>query len=252
MLGRGAPKGGTTVVDALPVSSAAWGSCTDPGVMLHAVRGKADDHSLRLFACACVREIFALARDPRSRQAVEVAELFAEGKASAEALDAARKEANAAELAVPHAARFAALATTKPDAWIAAWDASWDAAEAVATPRKEDGKSIAPIPFDEVRAHQAQLLRALVPPPTPPAIDPSWLRWNDSTVFRIAQGIREQQRYQDLPILADALAEAGCTDEAILSCRVRSPNLKSSWIVDALLSLPEQAPPEEPLSAASS
>jgi hypothetical protein len=243
MFARPAPEVGLTAADTLPVTSAAWAFCADPGVMLHAVRGKAGDRSLRLFACACVREMFSLLPDPRSRQAVEVAEQFAEGKITAEDLEAAAKEASAAELAVPRAAKFAALATTKPDAWIAAWDASWDAAEAAATPRKEDGKTVVPIFFDEMRTHQAHLLRALVPPPTAPRIDPAWLRWNDSTVFRIAQNIREQHHYDDLPILADALAEAGCTDEAILSCRVRSPYLRSSWVVDALLSVPEPDAP---------
>jgi hypothetical protein len=227
---------------ALPLTAAAWAACNDPGVMLHAVRGKASDQGLRLFGCACVREIFSLLSDPRSRQAVEVAEAFALRRATAEALAAAEKEARAAEFAVPHAARFAAWATTSSDAWAAAWDSSWDAAEAAATPRKVDGKTMVPIAFATVRTRQAGLLRVLVPPPTLPVIDPAWLRWNGATVFRIAQAIREQHQYENLPILADALADAGCTDQAILSCRVQSRYLRSSWLIDALLSVPERSP----------
>jgi hypothetical protein len=245
VFGAAPSEGGLTVAETLPVTPAAWTSCADPGVMLHAVHGKADDRSLRLFACVCVREIFSLLPDPRSHQAVETAEQFAEGKTSTEALEAASKEARAADLTVPRAARFAAWATTKSDAWTAAWDASWDAAEAAATPRKEAGKTIVPILFDEVRTHQAQLLRALVPPTPPPQIDPRWLRWHDGRVFRIAQVIREQDRYSELPSLADALAEAGCTDPTILSCRVRSPHVRSSWVVDALLAVSEPTPPVE-------
>jgi hypothetical protein len=239
MFATPSPEGGKTAEQALPLTPAAWAACSDPGIMLHAVRGKADEQALRLFGCACVREVFSLLIDPRSRQAVEVAEAFALGRATEEALTAAAKEASAAELAVPHAARFAAWATTKPDAWVAAWDSSWDAAEAAATPRKEEGKTIVPIAFASVRARQAGLLRALVPPPTLPVIDPAWLRWNGSTVFRIAQSMREQHQYENLPVLADALADAGCTDEAILSCRVQSRHLRSSWLIEALLSVPE-------------
>lgn len=47
-----------------------------------------------------------------------------------------------------------------------------------------------------------------------------WLTWNDATVPRIAQAIYDEQRFEEMPILADALEEAGCDNEAILRhCR---------------------------------
>jgi hypothetical protein len=46
--------------------------------------------------------------------------------------------------------------------------------------------------------------------------DPAWLKWNDGTVRRIAQAIKATRAFADLPILADALEEAGCCDGRIL------------------------------------
>src|SRR5262249_38689061 len=45
----------------------------------------------------------------------------------------------------------------------------------------------------------------------------SWLAWNGGTVRQLARSIDEERAFDRLPILADALEEAGCADEAILS-----------------------------------
>src|SRR5262249_16297801 len=63
-----------------------------------------------------------------------------------------------------------------------------------------------------------------------------WLTWGECTVPRLARGIYESRAFTDLPILADALEEAGCTDEAILShCRGPGPHVRGCWVVDLLL-----------------
>jgi len=69
-----------------------------------------------------------------------------------------------------------------------------------------------------------------------PLIDPAWLAWNDGTVRRIARTIAEQGNYDALPILADALEEAGCVDADILGhCRACRRDGKSSWVVNGIL-----------------
>jgi hypothetical protein len=74
----------------------------------------------------------------------------------------------------------------------------------------------------------------------PVAIDPSWLTPTAVSLVeaiyhdrQLPSGLFDNQR---LAILADALEEAGCTDEAILShCRGPGPHVRGCWVVDLLL-----------------
>ena len=67
-----------------------WLTCTDPEAMLgYLFNVTSQEREQTLYACACCRSIWHLLTDPRSRQAVEVAERFAEGQATAEELSAA-------------------------------------------------------------------------------------------------------------------------------------------------------------------
>lgn len=76
--------------------------------------------------------------------------------------------------------------------------------------------------------------------------DPRWLHWNDATIPKIARAIRKEERWENLPILADALEDAGCTDTEILG-HLRQQEMHSAgcWVIDRLLSddEPSAAPP---------
>jgi hypothetical protein len=90
------------------------------------------------------------------------------------------------------------------------------------------------------RRAQCDLLRDLVPNPfrSPPAFDPAWLTWNDGAVSKMAQTIYAERRFADLPILADALEEAGCDEADILShCRGGGPHARGCWVIDLLRSV---------------
>lgn len=63
--------------------------------------------------------------------------------------------------------------------------------------------------------------------------DPSWR--TEATVG-LAAGIYDERAFERLPILADALEEAGCEDEAILShCREPGVHVRGCWVVDLVL-----------------
>lgn len=49
---------------------------------------------------------------------------------------------------------------------------------------------------------------------------PSWLNWNDGTIRKLAEGIYDDNAFERMPILADALEEAGCDNQEMLNhCR---------------------------------
>lgn len=81
-------------------TEARWLGAAMPGPMLQALMDRPKsgtlDRKLRLFACACVRRVWHLLEDDRSRAAVEVAERYADGLARSDELDAAGDEAGVA------------------------------------------------------------------------------------------------------------------------------------------------------------
>ena len=83
---------------------------------LRAVKGH--DKEIRLFAVWCARQVEHLMTDQRSKDALNIAEKFANGDATQEELAAARDAARDA-------------------AWDAAWDAARDAARAAARDAQE-------------------------------------------------------------------------------------------------------------------
>lgn len=112
-----------------------------------------NDKNLRLFACWCARKVWHLL-DERSKNAIEVAERFANGEATQEELRAAAKAAardaardaawdaawGAAWDAAMDAARDAAWAAARAAAWAAARAAAWDAARAAAWDAARDSQ----------------------------------------------------------------------------------------------------------------
>ena len=81
---------------------------------------------------------------------------------------------------------------------------------------------------------QANLLRCIVGNPFRPiAFDPAWLT---STVRTLAEGVYYRRASAPLPVLADALQDAGCEQPDILDhLRGPGPHVRGCWVVDLIL-----------------
>jgi hypothetical protein len=193
--------------------------------MLGFLRGRITERKLRLFTSACCRSIWPFLVDERSRHAVAVIERRVDGLASNRELETALTASEATEVRATGRARAAARAC------VAVWSTAEHACSAAA--------QAAPDPQAE-RAHQAALLRDLAGNPFHPvAVELSWLDWNGGLVARIAQTLYDERRFDELPVLADALEEAGCTNEAILThCRSGAEHALGCWVLDRLLGVP--------------
>lgn len=88
-------------------------------------------------------------------------------------------------------------------------------------------------------AAQARVLREMVGNPYRPVVlDPVWLAWNDTCVPNMARVMLDERRWADLPILADALEEAGCCNHWILDhLRGGGPHYPGCWALDLILGL---------------
>jgi hypothetical protein len=199
------------------MTEADWLDGTNLDAMLSYLQGKASDRKLRLVACAACRRIWHVIQAEESRQAVEVSERYADGQASARELKAARKAA-------------VRIATTAAENRTLGWNAAQTAAE-TAGPALEAARRATS------KAADADLLREVFGNPFRPLrIDPAWLRRNDGRVVQIAQAIYDERWFRDLPILADALEEAGCADADILAhCRNAGVHARGCWVLDGLL-----------------
>src|SRR5262245_24423407 len=211
-----------------------WRTSADPEEMLRQLRRlKAlRTRPWRLFACACCRRIWDKL-DGKARRAVEVTEDFAQRKATDADRALAVRRIGSAEGAAVAAVRLAA----SPTAYMvtdgfAAHRRSLDAAVAGVRGRGEATRARA-----AERVVRADLIREVFGNPFRVAmLDPSWLAWNGGLVERLARSIMDERAWDRLPVLGDALEEAGCTDADILAhCRGPGPHVLGCWVVDLLL-----------------
>jgi hypothetical protein len=93
-----------------------------------------------------------------------------------------------------------------------------------------------PIYVDYCASCGRRVVPCSAPQSPPPAPDPAWLAWNDGTVVKLAQRISQEGRFRDLPVLADALEEAGCSAGEVLEhCRQAGRHYGGCWVLKLLL-----------------
>jgi hypothetical protein len=240
----------------MSMTEAEWQATTDPVAMVRFIvetqganRRKAGRRRLRLFGCAVCRQLWEQLTDPRSRQAVEVAERWADGAATTAEAAEASAQAWAALRAVGER-RLAGGAQYREAIRARGWldedeRVAAEAAEAVLSvasgswtwpglsgsyPENAPGYAI----FQRRRCGLADALRCLFGNPFRPV--KLERAWRTSTVKSLAQGIYDERAFDRLPILADALEDAGCTQVDLLHhCRQSGEHVRGCWPLDLVL-----------------
>jgi hypothetical protein len=223
------------------MTEAEWNTCTDPQKMLEFLRGKVSDRKLRLFAVACCRRIWHLLTDERSRSLVEKVEQYADGLLTIFQVSATWDTHEQAYSSYDFKAPWYAAMASSGDAEQTARDAA-DATgcEVWWNSISDDDPIISLVHSSGGHAEQktqCRLLRDIFGSPFSPVIlDRTWLAWNDGTVVKLAQAIYDGRRFDDMPILADALMDAGCHDEEILAhCRSGGGHVRGCWVLDLVV-----------------
>jgi hypothetical protein len=234
-----------------------------PRMMLEFAGSRVSPRKLRLFAVACCRRLGDLLGEPEAR-AVRLAAALADGAASQEEADEGvgellrRREdfgrqqlrdagANADRFGAFRQAAEAALAALHESPFYAACEASGCALLAIESRASYLSREHGP-PLDASArrqvaelelAAQAALLRDLTGRLTRAGrtrLEKSWVRWDAGAVRQIAQRIYDEERFEDVPILADALADAGCDAAELLEhCRGGGEHVRGCWAVDLVL-----------------
>jgi hypothetical protein len=209
-----------------------WLECNDPDAMLAFLSLRAGGRKFRLFVCACCRRAWHLLRED-TRKWVEVVERHVDGLASLDEVNAASRQADLAWFSYQHVVMSAAHGLLEPLS--AAIPHALRLARGIAgegTPAEEcDAR------FREERAVQAALLHDVYGNPFRVyKRERGWITFQNHFAFKLALTTYRNRTFDDLPILADAVEEAGCTDAAILShLRSAGPHVRGCWALDLIL-----------------
>ncbi len=112
--------------------------------------------------------------------------------------------------------------------------ATWFVSQ-VASPSLDDRRVHPDHPYLQLRRFVSPFVvwEVVGNPLRPPPRNPSWLT---DDVLALAGGIYEELAFDRMPILADALQDAGCDNDAILGrCRGDGPHVRGCWVVDLVL-----------------
>jgi hypothetical protein len=215
--------------------------------MLEFLSGKVRNRKLRLFACACCRRVERFLDDSLIRQALHAAERYADRRIPGRTAGGWYLKANAVRARLLRGGGWSpeslachavaqALAPGNDDSYL---EVHSTVARAVAAATGlGQGSPTWHAAFQRESAALSDLLRDVVHNPfvPVPVIEDGWLRWQGGTVGRLATGIYEERHFDEQPILADALEDAGCDNADILShCRSGGDHAHGCWLVDLLL-----------------
>jgi hypothetical protein len=202
-------------VEGEAVTEAEWLAATDPGTMLAYLRtyGNASDRKLRLFAVACIREKRSFLTNILSHEAVEAAERFADGSINRRELEIAGSRAHGvfstrvAQVAKRLARARLGETPEQAASLVKSTTAVWLLRDVFGNPFRR---------HDMCRQ--------------------STMALHGGSVSHLAEAVYADRAFDRLPLIADALEDAGCTDADLLGhLRSPEPHVRGCWAVDLVL-----------------
>ena len=164
-----------------------WLSCTVPRHLLRYLKDRTTDRKLRLWACAATAHRYA--QSASTLAMVALVEAWADGGHPAQ-LESYPREGLCSE-----------------SAWEAAYEGTLRTLEKLPTSDKKNQYT----EFQRAAVHEI-----FGNPFRPVVVEPAW---RTADVMLLARGIYSDKAFDRMPILADALEEAGCANSAVLEHR---------------------------------
>jgi hypothetical protein len=190
---------------------------------LSGLRRELSPRKLALFGAACCRRVWDQLSEAWLRRLVEAAEEFADG-----------------------ARTMPQLRQTLWDSWPSSADENWTRglflavtlhAAVLAGVKGVYGSRPNRPNQEEQDRWQCELIRDIFGHPSrSSAVDPTWEKWNQGWIGKMAATIYQERAFDRLPVLADGLQDAGCSDAELLGhMRGPGPHVPGCWVIDLLL-----------------
>lgn len=222
------------------MTEAEWFDCDLPHQLVTAAGsvlvGRRAQRLYRLILCACARRALHNHPDERILRAVEAAELFADDRIATAELDRARDQAIQVPRGVEGISAYAynqrrmggiaincARRSISQRDWIDVL---------VSAAHDFDGGQL----ISGENEWQVGIIRDVFGNPyRPRAANPLWARWAGGEIVRLARGIYDVRDFEQMPILADALEEAGADAAVLEHLRGSGPHARGCWVLDLVL-----------------
>jgi hypothetical protein len=223
------------------MTEAEWLACDDPKPLLAHLGERAGERKLRCFAFACGRrECYIWDDRPQKadldalcRRIIDAAERQDDAQESAEEVETLRRQLWRHEGA-PIGLSWDITAAVRGDVswWVLRHQ---DTARSASEQASQDARKL--WSDYEARVFQADLIRELFGNPfRSVSVSPRWLEEHGSTALALAQLIYDERAFDRLPILADALEDAGCDNADLLGhLRGPGPHVRGCWALDLIL-----------------
>jgi hypothetical protein len=223
------------------MNQAKWLSGTDPVAMLAYCAGKFGrwttpsferlvnrygPRKLGLYGVACCRQLWDRLDTP-ARELIESFEAYCDGLISTEEIFGRHTATRSVSLGVPWLIQATGkLYCIGEDTDMEYWE---DLKRALKAVQRDSAQAM----FKE-RIQQAHLLREVFGNPF--RAREAAPGWRSHTAVALARRAYEERDWSMLPVLADALEEAGCQDVELLQhCRRGSDHYRGCWAVDRIL-----------------